>query len=87
MNVGGHSTRGLQGVEHGGVGFGKSISRPERCGVQKPHQVRFRISEATFVPILLAAGPSPKSCSNACSNPGGIGRHVAVSGGLKPRTA
>ena len=31
-------------------------------------------------------GPSPKSCSNACSNPGGTHRHVAAPGGLKPRT-
>jgi putative transposase len=32
------------------------------------------------------ARTSPKSCSNAGSNPGGIRRHVAASGGLKPRT-
>jgi len=56
------------------------------CGVQKLRRVRFRISAPPFGPIVLAAKTSPKSCSNACSNPGGIHRHVARRGGLKPRT-
>jgi hypothetical protein len=42
---------------------------------------------AAFVPIVLAARTSPKSCSNPCSNPGGIHRRVATRGGLKPRDA
>jgi hypothetical protein len=41
---------------------------------------------AAFGPIVLAAKTSPKSCSNVCSNPGGIHRHVATRSGLKPRT-
>ena len=41
---------------------------------------------AAIVPIVLAARTSPKSWSNACSNPGDIHRHVATPGGLKPRT-
>jgi hypothetical protein len=36
-------------------------------------------------PSFWPQGPSPKSCSNACSNPGGTHRHVAAPGGLKPR--
>jgi len=32
------------------------------------------------------AKPKLERCSNACSNPGGIRRHVATPGGLEIRT-
>jgi hypothetical protein len=70
------------------------LADPVARGVrQRP--VRFRNSvEFNLAPQRCHLCPSfwpqarmsPKSCSNACSNPGGIRRHVAAPGGLRPRT-
>ena len=65
-----------------------TICRPSRnlWGSETPSSSIPDLS-ATFVPMVLATRTAPKSCSNACSNPGGIHRHVATRGGLKPRDA
>ena len=51
--------------------------------------VLFRILPLTGAAVLVAALPGMLSVDipygNACSNRGGIRRHVAVPGGLKPR--
>jgi hypothetical protein len=53
--------------------------QPRRAGA--PGADRSRLS------LPQRAARSRLPCSNACSNPGGIRRHMAAPGGLKPRTS
>jgi hypothetical protein len=78
-------------LRHTGSARSREASVPDNPGedclqiemwVQKVRRVRCRTSALPFVPIVLAA----RTFAQSCSNPGGIRRHVAVPGGLKPLT-